>query len=137
MKEYRLFENIAISDKYKGEKFEFGKSELYQDGILLEFNPQCIVPIGVGYVIVNLTAESRLELNASRHELNNNREKISEWNKHIGRIIQKKVAENCIRVFRKNNLDYKIEDLLQRNVEGTFAKECLLNMRDILIELQI
>lgn len=137
MKEYRLFENIAISDKYKGEKFEFGKSELYQDGILLEFNPQCIVPIGVGYVIVNLTAESRLELNASRHELNNNREKISEWNKHIGRIIQKKVAENCIRVFRKNNLDYKIEDLLQRNVEGTFAKECLLNMRDILIELQM
>ena len=108
----------------------FGKSELYQDGILLEFNPQCIVPIGVGYVIVNLTAESRLELNVSRHELNNNREIISKWNKRVGCVVQKKVAENFIR-----DLDFKIEDLLSQNVEGFFEKECLFNMKDILREL--
>ena len=132
---YKFFNNIAVPDRYKGERFVFGKSELYQDGILLEFNPQCIVPIGVGYVIVNLTAESRLELNVSRHELNNNREIISKWNKRVGCVVQKKVAENCIRVLKENNLDFKIEDLLSQNVEGFFEKECLFNMKDILREL--
>ena len=135
LREYKFFNNIAVPDRYKGERFVFGKSELYQDGILLEFNPQCIVPIGVGYVIVNLTAESRLELNVSRHELNNNREIISKWNKRVGCVVQKKVAENCIRVLKENNLDFKIEDLLSQNVEGFFEKECLFNMKDILREL--
>ena len=104
LREYKFFNNIAVPDRYKGERFVFGKSELYQDGILLEFNPQCIVPIGVGYVIVNLTAESRLELNVSRHELNNNREIISKWNKRVGCVVQKKVAENCIRVLKEKYL---------------------------------
>lgn len=83
----------------------------------------------------NLTAESRLELNVSRHELNNNREIISKWNKRVGCVVQKKVAENCIRVLKENNLDFKIEDLLSQNVEGFFEKECLFNMKDILREL--
>lgn len=135
LKEYKLFDNIAVLDKYKGEKFVFGKSELYQDGILLEFNPQSIIPIGVGYVVANLTAESRFELNVSRHELNNNREIISKWNKRVGCVIQKKVAENCIRVLNANNLSFKREDLLSGDVEGTFAKEAYLNMKDILREL--
>lgn len=135
LKEYKFFNNIAVPDRYKGEEFVFGKSELYQDGILLEFNPQCIVPIGAGCVIVNLTAESRLELNVSRHELNNNREIISKWNKRVGCVIQKKVAENCIRVLKENNLDFKIEDLLSQNMEGFFEKECLFNMKDILTQL--
>ena len=101
----------------------FEKSELYQDGILLEFNPQCIVPIGVGYVIVNLTAESRLELNVSRHELNNNREIISKWNKRVGCVVQKKVAENCIRVLKENNLDFKIEGVYCPRMWKVFLKK--------------
>ncbi len=135
LREYKLFNNVAVPDRYKGERFVFGKSELYQDGILLEFNPQSIIPIGVGYVVANLTAESRLELNVSRHELNNNREIISKWNKRVGCVIQKKVAENCIQVLKANNLRFKREDLLSRDVEGTFAKEAYLNMKDILREL--
>lgn len=135
LREYKLFDNVAVPDRYKGERFVFGKSELYQDGILLEFNPQSIIPIGVGYVVANLTAESRLELNVSRHELNNNREIVSKWNKRVGRVIQKKVAENCIRVLKVNNLSFKREDLLSGDVEGTFAKEAYLNMKDILREL--
>lgn len=67
--------------------------------------------------------------------MNNNREIISKWNKRVGCVVQKKVAENCIRVLKENNLDFKIEDLLSQNVEGFFEKECLFNMKDILREL--
>lgn len=28
-KEYKFFNNIAVPDRYKGERFVFGKSELY------------------------------------------------------------------------------------------------------------
>ena len=71
----------------------------------------------------------------SSTKLNNNREIISKWNKRVGCVVQKKVAENCIRVLKENNLDFKIEDLLSQNVEGFFEKECLFNMKDILREL--
>lgn len=67
--------------------------------------------------------------------MNNSREAISKWNKGVGGVVQKKVAENCIRVLKENNLDFKIEDLLSREAEGSFAKECLLNMEDILRNL--
>lgn len=134
-RKFPLLNNVVVQDRYAGERFTFGQSELYQDGILLNFNPQCIVPIGVGHVIVNLTAEARLELNVSRHELNNSREVISKWNKRVGGVVQKKVAENCIRVLKENNLEFKIEDLLSQEAESSFAKECLLNMEDILRNL--
>lgn len=135
--EYKLLDNITVPEQYKGERFAFEESKLYQDGILLDCNPQCIVPIGVGHVIANLTAESRFELNVSRHELNNNKEVISKWNKYVGCVIQKKVAENCVRVLKENNLEYKTDDLLLQDVEGSLAKESLLNMRCILNKLSI
>ena len=134
LREYELLDKITI-DKYQGEKILFEKSKLYQDGILLEYNPQSIVPIGVGYVVANLTAESRLELNVTRHELNNNREVNSRWVQHVGCIIQRKVAENCIRVLRKNNLDFEIEDLLTQKTEDSLEKEYFTNMKKILREL--
>ena len=132
---YKLFDHVAVPDSYSGEDFTFEESELYQDGILLEVNPQCIVPIGVGYVRVNLTSEARLELNVSRHELNNSREVIDKWLKNIGSIIQKKVAEHCIQVLRDNNLDFKIQDLLSKDAGDIFEEECLLSMQDILRKL--
>lgn len=132
---YKLFDHVTVPDSYSGEDFTFEESELYQDGILLEVNPQCIVPIGVGYVRVNLTSEARLELNVSRHELNNSREVIDKWLKNIGSIIQKKVAEHCIQVLRDNNLDFKIQDLLSKDAGDIFEEECLLSMQDILRKL--
>ena len=130
----KFLEKIIVPEKYAKERFLFSQSKLYQDGILLNCNPQCIVPLGVSYAIVNLTAEARLELNVSRHELNNNREIISGWVNNVGCIIQRHVAKNCARIFIKNGLDFKIEDLFSQDDNNLFAKECLLGMKDILKE---
>lgn len=98
-------------------------------------HPQYITPMGFCYVKANFTTEARFELNASRHELNNNREVINKWNKKIGNIIQKKVAENCISVLRENNIDFEINNLLAQDEEDPFAKENVLLMRKVLNEL--
>ena len=126
---------VTVPEDYNGEKFNFKKSKLWQDGILLNFNPQYITPMGFCYVKANFTTEARFELNASRHELNNNREVINKWNKKIGNIIQKKVAENCISVLRENNIDFEINNLLAQDEEDPFAKENVLLMRKVLNEL--
>lgn len=73
---YKLFENTIIPAKKNGTEFQIKNSKLYQDGIFMEFNPQIIVPLGVGWSICNLTAGARFELNASRHEINMNRKYI-------------------------------------------------------------
>lgn len=141
MERHKLLEYVTVSEKYRGERFLFGESELYQDGILLNFNPQCIIPLGVGYVKANLTADSRLELNISRHELNNNKDVIRKWNKQVGYEIQRKVAENCINVLKKNNIDFEIHDLLSEREESFlkeknfFAEKSFLTMRNVLNEL--
>ena len=102
---------------------------------MLNFNPQCIIPLGVGYVKANLTADSRLELNISRHELNNNKDVIRKWNKQVGYEIQRKVAENCINVLKKNNIDFEIHDLLSEREESFLKEKSFLTMRNVLNEL--
>lgn len=57
------------------------------------------------------------------------REVINKWNKKIGNIIQKKVAENCISVLRENNIDFEINNLLAQDEEDPFAKENVLLMK--------
>lgn len=123
-------------EEYKDECGLFKDSKLYQDGILLDMQSQCIVPIGVAYVSVNLTGKSRFELNVSRHELNKNREAIKKWIEKVGKNIQRKVAENCIQVFEENGLEYDQEDLLVAKGNDDFAKECYENMKNILSEVE-
>lgn len=88
-----------------------------------------------------MTADSRLELNISRHELNNNKDVIRKWNKQVGYEIQRKVAENCINVLKKNNIDFEIHDLLSEREESFlkeknfFAEKSFLTMRNVLNEL--
>ena len=135
IKNYNLCNAIVFPDEYKDECGLFKDSKLYQDGILLETQPQCIVPMGVAYVLVNLTGKSRFELNVSRHELNNNREVIKNWIEKVGKIIQRKVVENCIQAFEENGLEYDQDNLLTEKGNEDFAKECYENMKKILSEV--
>lgn len=133
---YNLCNTFVFPEEYKDECGLFRDSKLYQDGILLDMQSQCIVPIGVAYVSVNLTGKSRFELNVSRHELNKNREAIKKWIEKVGKNIQRKVAENCIQVFEENGLEYDQEDLLVAKGNDDFAKECYENMKNILSEVE-
>lgn len=63
------------------------------------------------------------------------------WNKQVGYEIQRKVAENCINVLKKNNIDFEIHDLLSEREESFlkeknfFAEKSFLTMRNVLNEL--
>lgn len=135
MEKCRLLDMMSIPRKYKNEKIEFEKSQLFQDGILVDFNPQCIVPLGGCNIIINLTAMARVALNVTRHELNNNREEIAHWNKNVGRIIQKQIVENCIRVLRKNNLDFSVDSLVSYEQGNDWTKQSISSIKQILREL--
>lgn len=99
----------------------------------MEFNPQIIVPLGVGWSICNLTAGARFELNASRHELNMNRNIIDIWIQTYGEIIQKSIAEHCVQTFKELGLEYSIEKLLVANQDDTYiSKKSYDSMKKIL-----
>ena len=62
---------------------------------------------------------------------------IKAWVKETGRVIQKQVASNCIRILQKNNLKFEEEDLLSEDAENDFAKENLLSMEHVLSEFSL
>lgn len=78
---------------------------------------------------------ARVALNVTRHELNNNREEIAHWNKNVGRIIQKQIVENCIRVLRKNNLDFSVDSLVSYEQGNDWTKQSISSIKQILREL--
>ncbi|WP_166433179.1 ATP-binding protein [Lacrimispora sphenoides] len=130
---YKLFENTVMPVDNEGIGFQIENSKLYQDGIFMEFNPQIIVPLGVGWSICNLTAGSRFELNASRHELNMSRNIIDVWIGTYGEIIQKSIAEHCVRTFKELGLEYSVEKLLAANQDDTYiSKKSYDSMKKIL-----
>lgn len=135
---YRFFDTVAVPSNYKGEMYDIRKSTLYQDGILLNCNPQNIVPIGVGSVTSNLTGRARFELNVSRHELDLSREVVEQWIKQSGVIIQEKVAKKCIDTFELLGLDYEEKDMISVDVDNnnTVLKECVESMRKVIKNLK-
>lgn len=135
---YKLFENTIIPAKKNGTEFQIKNSKLYQDGIFMEFNPQIIVPLGVGWSICNLTAGARFELNASRHEINMNRNIVDIWIQTYGEIIQKNIAEHCVQTFKELGLEYSVEKLLATNQDDTYiSKKSYDSMKKILGNINI
>jgi hypothetical protein len=120
------------SDLY-GKTTEIKDSKFYQDGILMHFNPQQLIPLGVGWSICNLTADARFDLNVSRHEINMSRENIDLWINKYGTIIQEKVVKNCTEVFNKLGLKLSIDKNIKTNSEDNYFKiRCCENIKVLL-----
>lgn len=135
--EMRLFQAIPLPEDYDKEKYIIEESKLFQDGIKMQFNPQRLVPLGNGWSICNLTADARFDLNVSRHEINLDRSVIDAWLDTYGILIQKKVAENCLRVFDEMNMSYSIQNIMvPRKSEEYFSRRCYDNMKKVLMQLQ-
>lgn len=133
-KDYSFFESIVTPPDCKGEILQFGKSKLYQDGILIEFNPQSIVPIGVGYVTANLTGTAKFDLNVSRHELVLSKEAIEKWIMNCGKKIQSEVAKECILAFDTLGLEYEINEMIcTNNSDNDFENEFTASMENVLM----
>jgi len=95
-----------------------------------------LVPLGNGWSVCNLTAKARLELNASRHEINMNRSVIDEWLDKYGTLIQEKVEKNCMNVLKKYNLEFPVNSMLASEVDDDyFSQKSYDNMKKILSNL--
>lgn len=131
----RLLSNSRMPDNYYDDILEMDLSLLCQDGIRLEVNPQVVVPLGIGWTVANLTAEARMELNVSRHEINRGREKLDEWICSTGEKIQRQVAQHCLCVFEQLGLNYRLDDLFYIDCpDEYFEKKLFNNMKKIIIE---
>lgn len=126
----KFFENFY--DLF-GESTEIKESKFYQDGILIHFNPQLLIPLGVGWSMCNLTADARFDLNVSRHEINMSRENIDLWIKKYGKIIQEKVVQRCTEVFNKTGLKFSINKIINDSGEDNYFENiCRDNIKEIL-----
>lgn len=120
----RFFDKVWIDKDYYSEEYEIRESALHQDGIKMQFNPQNVIPLGVGWSVCNLTADARLELNASRHEINMHREIIDNWINNYGSFIQIQIATNCINVLKKIGLDYSVDNIMNDDYKSTYFEKC-------------
>lgn len=125
---YDFFKNSRFPHEYNGENIKICSSGMYQDGIKIDLEPQMVLPLGVGWSIVNLTSRARFDLNVSRHEINNNREVIDEWMDTYGKIVQRIIVERCTSILKKMNLQYSIEDILADRKTGEYLEKRVFNV---------
>jgi len=112
------------------------ESTLSQDGILIDLDPRCLVPLGCNWVKINLTAGARLDLNVSRRHIDSAEEKIDAWLAKTGRLIQEKVLEQLLSTLKGLGLDCREEALCGQSVrvDGYLSRQSLEQMKGLIHE---
>lgn len=100
------------------------KSHFYQDGILLPFNIERIFPVGYFKIICNLTADSRIKLNVTRHKASEIKDDIEPWIKNIASKIQYNIYTNLNSELNELKLSCSFRDLMWEKTVETFSNEC-------------
>ena len=109
-----------------------------QDGIRLSLNLNALFPIGIFKVVCNLTANSRMALNVTRHKLSENRTDIDNWMYKTGRNLQSQLLDKVVEMTKSMKLELNIEKL-QHNVvdhNGYFSQSAIQQFRKIFMEME-
>ena len=62
---------------------------------------------------------------------------IEKWCDEVGKKIQRKVVENCIHIFKENELEFDMKSLLaERPGDGIMEKICYDNIKQIIRECE-
>ena len=99
IEEYFRLKNMFVSTSNSIHSMK--QYSIYQDGIYVANRMLDIFPFGVSRFLCNLTADSRLKLNASRHEFSEITQDINEWLNRSGRIIQTQLFNDLRTNFQK------------------------------------
>lgn len=108
------------------------KSGCYQDGILLDVDPTDLVPMGMCRAQVNLSAGARMELNITRHHVNEAHEVTDKWLSEVGSEIQQQVVRRLKKPLRDWGFQENTGRLCARKrdvLESYFGFQCLSQLR--------
>lgn len=112
------------------------ESHLYQDGILIPFNIENIFPIGFFRIICNLTADSRMKLNVTRHRTSEIKDDIKPWIENVASKIQYNIYCNLNSELKKLKLYCNFKELMWEKPLDTFSIECCFELRKIINKLK-
>jgi hypothetical protein len=86
--------------------YDYLSNEVFQDGIRIPVRAASIAPIGVCRARVNLTAEARFMLNASRNAIDESPALLEQWVSGAGAYIQQHILERLVQVFAKAGISW-------------------------------
>lgn len=142
---YDLYsEMVGMNKKGMNGKIEAGLFELerciieernsyYQDGIAISSKLNNLFPIGLFRIVCNCTADARMKLNVTRHNLSEIRSDIDDWINNTGVKIQEMLVDSLVDMLKEENLYIDINDLIGENENSDyFSQLCDKRLRDIL-----
>lgn len=119
MRKEKLYKDTLRNKLYSYyREFSSFSSKFCQDGIALPFDASRIVPVGSTKAILNLTAQARMSLNASRHDLDENPSHLSTWVHSFGSMIQRKVLAELKSQMDILNIKHNFSDIINAPKNG-------------------
>ncbi len=102
-----------------------------QDGIKFNTNLWGLFPLGVFKLYCNCTANSRMNLNVTRHKFSEIRSDIDAWTKKTGLLIQKSIINNVVNLLSDVSLNIDIEKLIceEKLMDDAISKACIDQFR--------
>lgn len=142
---YDLYnEMVGMNKKGTNGKIEAGLFELerciiaernsyYQDGIAISSKLNNLFPIGLFRIVCNCTADARMKLNVTRHNLSEIRSDIEDWINNTGVKIQEMLVDSLVDMLREESLYIDISDLIgEYENSDYFSQLCYKSLCDIL-----
>ncbi|MGN0520538.1 MAG: hypothetical protein ACI4LB_07330, partial [Candidatus Fimenecus sp.] len=108
------------------------ESHFYQDGILIPLDIESIFPVGYFKIICNLTADSRIKLNVTRHKASEIKDDIEPWVKNIVSKIQYNIYSHLNSELKELKLSCNFRDLMWEKPVETFSNECYIELIKII-----
>lgn len=112
---------------------DYERNPYYQDGIAISSKLNDLFPVGFFRIICNCTANARMRLNVTRHEVSELRVDVEWWIKNTGEKIQTMIYDTLIEMIKEEKLDVDfIKVINESDKRNFFGKECLKSLRKIL-----
>lgn len=99
----------------------------FQDGIALDVDPTDVVPVGMCRAQVNLSGGARMELNITRHQIDEAHASLDSWLYRVGREIQHRTVAQLKEAFQDWGFEGNIPSLCtaKQNSEGYLGEQSL------------
>lgn len=111
------------------------RNSYYQDGIAISSKLNSLFPIGFFRIVCNCTANARMKLNVTRHEVSEIRTDVEWWINNTGEKIQTMIFDSLLNMLEEEKLYIEFDNLInEKEDRDYFEQECLKSLKKILVK---
>ena len=105
----------------------------YQDGIAIQWRINQLFPAGLFRIKVNLTAQSRMKLNVTRHKTSEIRSDVDDWMEKVGENLQRDILKNVKSSLEKLDVSFDYENVLwdRDEIDDYFSQKAYSSLKKI------